>query len=582
MVTIYVNGTRLDSLRETEMAFKWANPLFSFDNLQISRTQEFTLPRTPRNDNILGFAAEVQQYGQLMRQSVPAVVMCEGIQISGYLVISEVTPKGYKAVLTYGELSKLAEIKAAGSIGDYLRLSDFLTMDGALDTPANFNFAQYDNGENGTLTGMRFPSVNVGYLMQKCADYFGVSIGSGLDSSNLKIVLNTLNGDGFVIGTDTVYLGTDGKITGYNADFFTPTQVTVTNDQYEATRTIPALRVTTPVKMRITGDNTYTPDPFHGFMYNCFIVLFNSSNGWDIFNDQTIDTEVELKDGAVIMFASQRRASTASGTVYYYYDKYVTSATKTFTMTLTGVSGTTEWGGLYYLQPNLPDVTFLDLLKSVAAINNRALAFDGTTLTAISYDTAWGGTPENIDTKFIEWEKIERKVGSYAQDNAVVYDAFDNTPQDVLNFTEQHYYINNTTLEKRKELLKHKFAQGLQTTSTVPLVRNSYTLRIPSTEVKEVNGTTQTVLKGFEKPVLARTYRTLPYEVLLLVKATKSQALQDVCTLATHAVCKVQMPLYRFVQIGTSTLYYLRGCVWCVESAEWSKGVARLYLQRVR
>jgi integrase len=71
-------------------------------------------------------------------------------------------------------------------------------------------------------------------------------------------------------------------------------------------------------------------------------------------------------------------------------------------------------------------VTFLDLLKSVAAINNRALSFDGTTLTGISYDAAWSGAPENIDTKFIEWEKIERKVGSYAQDNAVVYEAFDN------------------------------------------------------------------------------------------------------------------------------------------------------------
>ena len=204
MVTIYVNGIRLDSLRDTEMAFKWSNSLFSFDNLQISRTQEFTLPRTPRNDNILGFAAEVQQYGQMMRQSVAAVVMCEGIQISGYLVISEVTAKGYKAVLTYGELSKLAEIKAAGKIGDYLQLTDFLTMDGSLITPAKFNFAEYDNGENGTLTGIRFPSVNVGYLMNQCASHFGVSIGSGLDATGLKIVLNTLNGDGFTISTDTV------------------------------------------------------------------------------------------------------------------------------------------------------------------------------------------------------------------------------------------------------------------------------------------------------------------------------------------------------------------------------------------
>lgn len=572
MVTIYVNGTRLDSLRDTEMAFKWANPLFSFDNLQISRTQEFTLPRSPRNDNALSFAAEVQQYGQMMRQSVPAVVMCEGVQVSGYLVISEVTSKGYKAVLTYGELSKLADIKAAGSIGDYLQFSDFLTMDGTPFTPANFNFAEYDNGENGTLTGMRFPSVNVEYLMDKCAQHFGVSVGSGLDATGLKIVLNTLNGDGYTISTDTVTLGTDGKLTGFNANIFTPSTVRI-----EDGAAIPSLKCTTACKMRFTGSNPWTiPPELDGFA-RYFIVVFNGDNNYRT-SEHSIDVEIELKVGAQVFFTDYSE--------FGYWRKWWGAAepdtAQAYTMTLTGVSGTTAWGGLYYLQPNLPDVTFLDLLKSVAAINNRALAFDGTTLTGISYDAAWSGTPENIDTKFIEWEKIERKVGSYAQDNAVVYDAFDNTPQDVLNFTEQHYYIDNTTLEKRKELLKHKFAQGLQTTSTNPLVRDLYTLRIPSTEVKEVSGQMQTVLKGFSKPVLARTLTTYPYEVLLLIKARKSQALQDVCTLATHGVCKVQMSLYKFVQIGTSTLYYLRGCVWCVESAEWSKGVARLYLQRVR
>lgn len=578
MVTIYVNGIRLDSLRDTEMAFKWANPLFSFDNLQISRTQEFTLPRTPRNDNILGFAAEVQQYGQMMRQSVAAVVMCEGVEIGGYLVISEVTAKGYKAVLTYGELSKLAELKAAGSIGDYLQLSDYLTMDGTQVTPANFNFAEYDNGENGTLTGIRFPSVNVGYLMTKCAQYFGVSIGSGLSASNLRIVLNTLNGDGFTISTDTVTLGTDGRLTGFNANLFVADTITL---DYNL---VPTMKCTTACKMRFTGANPYTPgSAIPGTQalleYRSLMVMFNGDADYES-HDNNIDAEVELKVGAHVMFVdSIYFPDEMGGSVTRAYP----SSAQTYTMTVTGVSGTTAWGGMYYLQPNLPDVTFLDLLKSVAAVNNRALSFDGTTLTGISYDAAWSGAPENIDTKFIEWEKIERKVGSYAQDNAVVYEAFDNTPQDVLNFTEKHYYIDNTTLEKRKELLKHKFAQGLQTTSTIPSVRDLYTLRIPSTEVKEDSGVMQTVLKGFAKPVLAASFiQQEAIQVLSLINATKSQALQDVCTLATHAVCKVQMPLYKFVKIGTSTLYYLRGCVWCVESAEWSKGVARLYLQRVR
>lgn len=573
MVTIYVNGIRLDSLKETEMAFKWANSLFSFENLQISRTQEFTLPRTPRNDNILGFAAEVQQYGQMMRQSVAAVILCEGIQISGYLVISEVTSKGYKAVLTYGELSKLAEIKAAGSIGDYLQLSDYLTMDGTPVTPANFNFAMYDNGEGNTVMGIRFPSVDVGYLMQKCAQYFNVSIGSGLHTSDIRIVLNTLNGDGYTIGTDTVYLGTDGKLTGYNANFFTPG---IVNIDYNA---VPTLKCTTACKIRFTGANPYTPgSAIPGTQalleYRSFMVLFNGSSDYES-HDNNIDAEVELKVGAHVMFADSIYFPDEMG---HSITRAYPATTQAYTMTLTGVSGTTAWGGVYYLQPNLPDVTFLDLLKSIAAINNRALSFDGTTLTGISYDAAWGGSPENIDTKFIEWEKIERKVGSYAQDNAVVYDSFDNTPQDVLNYTEKHYYIDNTTLEKRKELLKHKFAQGLQT--NIQALQSLNVVRIPSTEVKEVSGVMQTVLKGFAKPVLARGQGGT--QVLTLIHTEKSQALQDVCTLATHAVCKVQMPLYKFVQIGTSTLYYLRGCVWCVESAEWSKGVARLYLQRVR
>lgn len=576
MVTIYVNGIRLDSLRDTEMAFKWANPLFSFDNLQISRTQEFTLPRTPRNDNVLGFAAEVQQYGQMMRQSVPAVVMCEGIQISGYLVISEVTAKGYKAVLTYGELSKLAEIKAAGSIGDYLQLSDHITMDGTLVSPANINFAEYDNGEGNTITGIRFPSVDVGYLMQKCAQYFGVSIGSGLHTSDMRIVLNTLNGDGYTIGTDTVYLRTDGTLAGYNADFFTPGTVRI-----EDGAAIPSLKCTTSCKITFVGDNNYTEGEPWGvdqtLIHRIFYISFNGDADYYTW-EHTINVNVELQVGAQIYFADYVKYM--GGTEYEQRRWYAAkpSSAQTYTMTLTGVSGTTAWGGVYYLQPNLPDVTFLDLLKSVAVINNRVLSFDGTTLTGISYDTAWGGVPENIDAKLIEWEKVEHKVGSYAQDNAVVYDAFDNTPQDVLNYTEKHYYIENTMLEKRKELLKHKFAQGLQT--NIQALQSLNVVRIPSTEVKEVNGVMQTVLKGFAKPVLARGQYGV--QILTLINTIKSQALQDVCTLATHTVCKVQMPLYKFVQIGTSTLYYLRGCVWCVESAEWSKGVARLYLQRVR
>ena len=584
MVTIYVNGERIDTLRDTQMAFKWQSSYFSFDDLQISRTQEFTLPRTPRNERIMAFAGEVQQGGQMMMQTLQAVAVVEGIQITGTLVIGEVTPSGYKAVLTYGNLAKLAEIKAASNIGDYLQLSDSIVMDGTLVSPlANLNFARYDNG-SGSLTAMRFPSVSVEYLMQQCEAYFGVNV-SGIDAGTLRIVLNTLNADGYQIGSNTVTLGTDGAMTGYDANFFRPTQVTVENEQYQVTRTIPALKVTTPVKMRITGDNTYTPDPFYGFMYNCLIIMFNGSAEWNIFKGQTIDTEVELRDGAVIMFASQRRGVTAAGAVYYYYDDYITSVAKTFTMTLTGVGGTTAWGEMYYLQPNLPQVTYMDLLKSVAAITNKYITYDAATNTiqGVSLD-ALAAASVNIDARFIAEEKLERKVGKWMQDNVIVYDELEGTGESVRNYTEKHYIVQNTTLEKRKELLKHKFAQGGQTSNTT--LQQSYPtiLRIVSTELKEDTGNQTTeALKGFAKPVLAQgnTYQ-LGKQTLTLIKAVKSSKVQDICDRCTHYVCKVQMPLYEFIGISEQTVYNLKGCDWVVESAEWAKGVARLYLQRVR
>lgn len=577
MITLYVNGERLDTPRDAQMAFKWQSAYFSFDDLQISRTQEFTLPRTGRNEHILGFASEVQQNGQMMRQALPAVAIMEGVEVKGTLVIGEVTSQAYRAVLTYGSLDRLAEIKAAGSIGDYLQLSDNIALDGTAVNPVlNLNFARYDNG-SGSLTGKRFPSVSVAYLMEQCADYFGVNL-SGFNTSGLRILLNTLNADGYQISSNTVTLGTDGLLTGYDANFFTPR--TITLDWI----TIPTLKCTTACKIRFTGANPYVEStiirPGVQFDYRTFAVAFNGNNDYNT-NSHTIDVEIELKEGAHVFFFD----------TVTYIDEMASgvepahpATAQTYTMTISGVGGTTEWGGRYYLQPNLPDVTFIDLIKSVAAIDNSYITYDDATATikAVSQDNAFDASI-SIDAQFIAGERMERKVGKWSQDNVITYDEFEGVNVSVKNYTEKHYIIPNTTLEARKVLLQHKFAQGGQTGNTTLQAIHPTVLKVDSTEVKEQNGQNVEVLKAFAKPVLAIGYAyQAGIETLALIKAVNSERLQNICTKSTHYVCKVMMPLYKFMRISERTVFNLKDCDWIVESAEWSKGVARLYLQQLQ
>src|SRR5574344_308358 len=100
-----------------DFTFNYNNGIFAFDKMQLSRSGEFTIPRTPANDLLLGFSHDPSNDGNYIRKSKPAELHYSGGKIDGYLFIGKFTTgSGYSAVFVYGELAGLKRIQELGTI----------------------------------------------------------------------------------------------------------------------------------------------------------------------------------------------------------------------------------------------------------------------------------------------------------------------------------------------------------------------------------------------------------------------------------------------------------------------------------
>ena len=89
--------------------------------MQLSRSGEFIIPRTPANDVILGFSHDPSNHGLDVRRTIRAELFYSGGKINGFAVYREIygRNKGYSAVFVYGELSGLKRIQELGTIDNY-------------------------------------------------------------------------------------------------------------------------------------------------------------------------------------------------------------------------------------------------------------------------------------------------------------------------------------------------------------------------------------------------------------------------------------------------------------------------------
>ena len=586
-------GIALDTPDDLKLTLVWRNQYFDLENALAGRTSGFTLPATAKNLNLLGFPTIPTQGGGVMRSTM-AVTIQEGVtQIQGIMYAKQASrTEGVQCVVTYGEVTELLRIKQAGNIGEYMNFADKvdITATPTPVTPANFNYAEYDNSVSGNFTSLRMPTVKLDYLLQSCANHFNVGCDIVTDAA---IVCNTLN-KGDVIGTGS-YLYNTYNIASINT-YVKQCRVTAV-DVVGTQRTLWGLRFLRPCVINFSGANPWTKvsgvfpsgvwsqgikilrqpavlldtDPNITILYP-FATDYGDwlQSGQTYSEDQYIDVEWEVKAGDVALFYQENVNYTTTEMRYYSL-----RANQNINVTINIKDSGGVVGAEYFLQPNLPKCNYLDLLRMAAVWDGGTLIYEGGRFETgrYNFDTANARNLHPIDAEVV----YRCEVGDFAQENTLKFDSNDEVSSETKAYTEAAYYISNTLLEKTKELFTFKFSQA-----NISPIDNSKWAQVQCVKI-EADGTLS--LAGMSKAVICGVAKLgiFPfYEVLRVTSLPTNQTLQDICTLATSAEMHVQQDISEFMSIDRNTAYYYAGCYWCVREAQWSDGVTKLKLQRYR
>ena len=119
MVSFSVNGQALDMPAGLSLQFQRKNILFAFDSIQVERTTNFSIPATPNNMRIFGFANSHLTSGEDMRVKIPATLTYGVLTKSGVLHISKynVKNKTFECVDW-----RIGAIKARERRGQFIRI----------------------------------------------------------------------------------------------------------------------------------------------------------------------------------------------------------------------------------------------------------------------------------------------------------------------------------------------------------------------------------------------------------------------------------------------------------------------------
>jgi hypothetical protein len=468
-----LGGGYIDLLSDFEFSFNYNNGLFAFEKMQLNRSGEFSIPRTPHNDIQLGFSHDPSNDGRYIRKSIPAELYYSGGKIEGALFVGKYTDGSrYSAVFVYGELFALKRIQEMSTIDTYIVTNEHKSISNSTLVNAysptgyfnsNFDFYRYKNGVPDASKQVsyfnQFPTVKLSYLVQEAA--FGANvnvntdgIGQAVDAVGL-ILANNNSTEAYqtvsVSGAANLSLSASG--TGAT-NFDMETRLFTYYDYYSSKPTFKKTLVRVFVcKRDVTLIMTVDS-------YNTAIVSgdgFTYLTNWGAnFKSMKVGQKIELKKGDYFTFI--HLSDTFIGTPVSDYSTPIVSGIS-FDMYV-GTLELADVGDEYYLSQNLPKVTLIDLVKVLANLFRCGITYDGVTNTIGFFDFNFNkASAKVIDDIVIDVKSVNRVFFDYAQKN---YIKFKNEEYVLNSVASTIYTIDNENLANEKTLYTIPFSEGIR------------------------------------------------------------------------------------------------------------------------
>lgn len=594
MMQLVCNGVALDMYANTNLQLKHENPLFAFDNLKCERTTNFKLPATPTNDRVFDLSKIPAFSGEGMRRRFDAQLQAGTITKNGYLYVSSFDGKDYNATFVTGELVGLQKIKDLGKIKDIMTYTDTVQVGSSLqygyaarqnnERWANIRYAKptaplvrpsvclskiYSDiiaQENLTAEALPAQAQQLWLISAMKAIEQNVTFGvrvldpSQPSGTSPASPYNSATSDVSIFETEETEYGIIvNSADGYEANqFFKVVQFKAKTDiileipdNWEETQYIFDLSLT-----HDGGDAGH----FYGGRYFTDGGIFDTETHIYPQGEPLAGRSVQIAAGECFSFVDSRyyqnfridiMGQYRYNSGFFLQENSEADFANDYNLVVK-TDGDLKNGDLCRLQDNLPDITFIELLKIFAAVSGRVLAYDdarGIYFDEVSFSD-WGVKEIGKITKRGE---VKRVFSDYVKRNIIDYKSEDG----ILFPISTAYTINNDNLSDEKTLMTIPFSEGEQ--------NKDYPMQVY-------------IVAQSEEPTLASDAGE---DVLLQrVQLPKNNNIQALCDASTQIKIDARMPLLTYDGIKPDTALLVDNSQYLWTDRSWQKDVAQFTLAR--
>ncbi len=590
MVRFRILGQELKLPENFSISFSSNNPIFDFGSIQLIRTQSFFVPSCAENDLLFGFTGRHDRFGDMARSIINAELIYSGGKFDGRLYIDECN-NGYSCVFTFGEMFKLKEIKESGEIAKYLNIMNTIlwangqTTNNPISLLQNLGLYKYSiyGMEPNISAGWNFlPTVSFKYLLDSCKNYFGVDVNLGSYIDKIKLMgikLNGVNDFNSNVVPQFTFSGNGSSGNNFNYINYDPEIFSMQNmpeDWLFSYSTLKMLKIYRNYTMRLQF--TLPPREIHtGFELETYLIVFSASGVLKglyrniTFESENFDIRIELEEGDSIATVIRDRYGQGNEAATIDYE----NTTISVTCDVMRSGGNIEFGDLYPLQPNLPALTFIDLLQIIAKTTETAILYDETTNEISFFEFDDWLTPINISERIIKKGSLLRRFSNFAQKSIVKFANSDKVQAGTEN--EDIFYLQNESIETEKVIHEIKLSgggknkeYGINPDARKLILGDIERIVAEDGEVSYKFGTDKDTLVEWDPET----------EALRPVEFVKNTQLRAMIQKSTIIKRDVEMTLNEYLNVKHNSTFLIDGIVYAWVSRKWSKNVASLELQK--
>lgn len=618
MLLFSVNGHALDMPAGLSLQFQRKNILFAFDSIQVERTTNFSIPATPKNMRIFGFANSHLTNGADMRVKIPATLTYGVLTKSGVLHISRynVKNKTFDCVFLTGELEQLKRVKDAGNLSEYYYPQAVAEIGGSgTGLDALWGIVPYAQNYpfNGEQYAGFFPSYNIKKVIEGAFDALGVQCSIGEFANDLRVVpkemkrgtivkfdsvptvgtkKNALNFSG-TIGTFSSNVGEDVacnnivcEVHDYGTGF--PKAWRFVRDEFafnvdgfsfsdDVTITFPDTFPSNIALVRIiSGDGVQPFDFVEGFLgdyryaFDPYTGDWTAQDGLYSLAGLSVDIPANTPVGFLRMDGDFQTKS-PSDFAYGYED--IALAMPDYPDGMPAFSGEFEMRysneEFVSLYDNLEERKITDILKDVAAIGGVLIDVRGGVVTLDSDYSDILTKSADVDLRdVISVSTLTRTFSDYAQRNTINFEKSRNVKD--IDRVSLEYLINNKNIQSDKYLLTIGWSEG---GSELPADEDAQRLiAVYPNTVEDINA---------DIPMIASAELSLPDLLMTRVGITRNPLVARLVEKSTSISVTVRMKMFEFDRIASDTVFWFNGSRWVWIEAKWSKDTVTLELAQL-